>query len=308
MEKTKPLILQFLDYTAKPRLCESQKLPWYMIVFNIFRLWSLSFLLSMIFALLANFLLNQAGYSDEDFKLVELITGFSPLFIFLLVVFWASISEELGFRLWLRFSPVKWGLGLAFFVFFLTSLIRLPFIPEQYFTFSSGLGFLTSFLLIGSVFFLIFLLLKRENIGKIVETFFKRNFPFFFYTLAIFFAVIHITNYDVDLKTIWYFAPILIFPQLLLSFVISFIRMKYGFLWAVLTHSLNNAIAVTPLLFLAPILENESLFLEGVYIVEELSFYEMYLVVVIGFFLLMVFFLCFLSILSLLLEFTKREE
>ena len=228
---------------------------------------------------------------------------------FLLVVFWASISEELGFRLWLRFSPVKWGLGLAFFVFFLTSLIKLPFIPDQYFTFSSGLGFLTSFLLIGSVFSLIFLLLRKEKVSKVVESFFKRNFPFFFYSLAIFFAVIHITNYDVDLKTIWYFAPVLIFPQLLLSFLISFIRMKYGFFWAIATHSLNNAIAVTPLLFLAPILENESLFLEGAEtIVEELSLYEMYVVFVVGFFLLLIFFLCFLSIFSLLLEFTRRGK
>ncbi len=308
MQKSKPLILQVLGYIAHPVVCEYDRAPWYLTILNVIRLWSLSFVFAVFFALLSNLLLQDAGYSQEDFKLTELITDFSPFAIFFLVAIWAPVSEEVAFRLWLKFSPFKWALGIGFFLLFLVLLIEPPFFPEEMLLLDSSQGILNSLGFLSISFVLIFSVLKVKAISFFVESFFKKYFHVFFYTLALLFAFIHLTNYDVDFKEIWYFAPLLIFPQLFLSFIITFIRMKYGFFWAMFSHSLNNIIAITPILLLSSVLEKDFFELETNALFETFSYTEIFLILICGFFLLLVFFVCLVSILSLLLEFTRNRD
>ncbi len=302
MEKTKPLVLDFLHYILKPKVRVEEKPELKKILFNVVRLWSAIFLVSMFFALLSNFLLSKSGYSEEDFVLSEILKDFPYFTVFLLVVVWAPISEEIAFRLWLRFSPAKWGLGLGFFLLFTFSLI--PQIPEDFFTFNSWNGFLNSIGLISLTFVFVFSILKIKKVGFLVQRFFERNFRFFFYTIALFFAIIHIENYDVDLKTIWYFAPMLIFPQIFLSFAISFIRMKYGFLWAIFTHAINNFVAITPLLLLAPLMDMQDFTMEAL---QDMSATNVFILLFVCFFFFLLLNVCIFSIGSLILDFTRRR-
>ncbi len=294
-----PLILQFLRYIASPKVCKNENLTFRRKVFNILRLWSLSFALAVCFALFITICLQSFGYSEESHKLNEFFVEFSPLTLVLIVVFWAPITEEIAFRLWLKYSPLKWGLGLSFLIF--GSII---YFSEGFFTFETIQGVGASLLLIFSLFSFIFFILRNSKIDLIAKEFFKKNFRFFFYILAILFAAIHVVNYDVDLKKIWYFAPFLVFPQLFLSFTLSFIRMKYGFVWAVFTHALNNAVSITPILLFSPILEKD---LENLDI-NSLGFYEISIFLAYAFFALLFFSFCLFLIISLFLEFTKGRR
>lgn len=307
MNNKEPLIQKFLKYVSKPTVKVEQKPPFKEMVFNVARLWSVIFLFSMFFALLSNFLLAQEGYSEDDFAITKIAEEFPYLLVFFMVVIWAPISEELGFRLWLRFSPINWALGLGFLAMFLVSFPILPFIPEEFFTLDSAEGLARTALLVFAVSSIVYLLLGIDVVKNLTKDFFEKNFKFFFYFLAIVFAALHVTNYDVDLREIWYFAPILVFPQLFLSFTISFIRMQYGFSWAIVTHALNNFVAITPLLLIMnlnlELLED----MEFENIMEHISYSDLLFLFLASFFLILVFSFCLFSLLSLTIEFTRRR-
>jgi hypothetical protein len=57
--------------------------------------------------------------------------------------------------------------------------------------------------------------------------------------------MLHITNYDLTTKIIL-LTPVLVLPQLIGGFDMSFVRMKYGFLTGLLFHCTNNFISFLP--------------------------------------------------------------
>ncbi len=308
MNNEQSLIKKFLGYTINPKIAVGQKPRWQVILFNVVRLWGLVFLLSMFFALISNILLTEFGYGEEDFAITQIVMDFPYLLILFLVVVWAPFSEEIAFRLWLRFSPFNWALGLGFVALFLTALFEVPFFPENYFVFDSWVGTLSSILLVFFVGSIIYSLLSIERIASLVKKFFHKNFKYFFYTLALLFGAMHIANYDVDLKQIWYFAPILVFPQIFLSFAISFIRMNYGFSWAIFTHALNNVVAITPVLFFLPLLEKmDSVSFEETEFLEIFSINEVILILGVFSFLSFIFMVCIFSVISLVYEMVKKN-
>ncbi len=308
MKSQKPLLKQFLEYIKRPTVDVPKKPEFSKIFFNVVRLWSVIFLASMFAAFVANLLLAEYGYTEDDFAITQVVADFPYLLIFLLVVVWAPISEEIAFRLWLRFSPLNWGLGFGFLGIFALSFFNIPFVPENFFTLDSGMGIVSmiSFVFLTMVF--VKWILSFEKIALRSKKFFKRNFKFFFYISAVAFAALHIENYDVDLKTVWFFVPILVLPQFLLSLGISFVRMKYGFSWAIFTHALNNVVAITPALFLLPLFKREISSFENLDFLEAFSMYEIFLVFAVFSFLMVVFLVCFLSLTSLILEFTKKQN
>lgn len=309
MKNSKPLIKAFFQYIAKPVIEVDASPDLRTILFNVVRLWSVIFLVSMFFAMIANFMLAQEGYGDDDFAITRVATELPRLILFLLVVVWAPVSEEFAFRLWLRFSPLNWAVGFGFLFLFLASFFDIPYLHEDLFTFNSGIGILSSASLLLLTGLVIYSLLSVRNVGTNVEKMFRKNFRFIFYFITIFFAFLHLSNYDVDLLSIWYFAPILIAPQFLLSFGISFVRMNYGFFWAVFMHTLNNLVAVTPLLFLAPILFGmENLHFESEEVFEIFSMTEIFTIIFVGMFLLLVFTICILSVFSLTFEYLRKDK
>jgi hypothetical protein len=62
------------------------------------------------------------------------------------------------------------------------------------------------------------------------------------------FAFMHIFNF-IDLEVWMYFIfPILTAPQILMGYILSFTRLKYGFLFGVLLHMLINFTVSLPLI------------------------------------------------------------
>ena len=312
MTVNKPLIQQFLEYLRKPTLEVGVKPSWQIILFNVVRLWALVFVCSIFFAMLSNLILGKSGYSEEDFAITEIVMDFPYFLVFVLIAIWAPISEEVAFRLGLRFSPINWALSLSFLLLFFLSAIDLPFMSENFLTLNSWKGTFSTTIFILFTALLIFRILSYKKIASVFEKLFRKNFRFFFYTLAILFGALHIMNYDINLREMWFYTPILVAPQLLLSFTISFVRMHYGFAWAVFTHAFNNVVAITPILFLLPAIESldgvELGNIENMEIFEIFSVSEIMLVLAVSIFLLVVFLVCFVSVFSLFFEFLKKNN
>jgi hypothetical protein len=146
------------------------------------------------------------------------------------VAFIGPIAEETMFRLSLRFKPIYFSLSLAVMAGLISREIT---------------GKLNSLLIFILIFMLIYQIASRYS--SFLESFWKNHFRCIFYFFPILFGLVHIFNYRfTDVNQYW-IAPLLVFPQLALGFVLSVTRIYYkkGFLLGILVHVLLNSIAVS---------------------------------------------------------------
>ena len=61
---------------------------------------------------------------------------------------------------------------------------------------------------------------------------------------AILFGLVHIANFAPINTTIWFLYPIYVLPQVVLGYLIVFLRLKHGFIYGLGLHILVNFIAV----------------------------------------------------------------
>ena len=66
-----------------------------------------------------------------------------------------------------------------------------------------------------------------------------KSFKIAFYSFALLFGLIHITNYELSTKIIL-LSPILILPQLLGGGYLGYIRVRFGLRWSILLHATFN--------------------------------------------------------------------
>ena len=70
----------------------------------------------------------------------------------------------------------------------------------------------------------------------------NNHFRVWMYISAMLFGFVHISNFADFLSIdIWKY-PLLVFPQLCLGLAAAYIRLRYGFKYSVLLHSVNNFI------------------------------------------------------------------
>ncbi len=74
----------------------------------------------------------------------------------------------------------------------------------------------------------------------------KSYFNYIFYILTLIFGFIHISNFELTKSTIL-LSPILVAPQISVGFILGFIRVRFGLVWAMALHSLYNLILIGPL-------------------------------------------------------------
>lgn len=98
------------------------------------------------------------------------------------------------------------------------------------------LEFHKSYLFLSIYFFFVLLLLSY----KTSSAFFKNHFKIFFYTLAIIFAVLHIFNFSGIDSVKHVLIVLLVIPQFILGIILGYLRISYGFLYAVGFHTIIN--------------------------------------------------------------------
>lgn len=77
-----------------------------------------------------------------------------------------------------------------------------------------------------------------------IKRFYRINFGIFFYFMALFFAIVHFSNYNHTQELLLYL-PFLVLSQFFIGLILGFVRIKFGFLWAVFYHALYNFILFT---------------------------------------------------------------
>lgn len=155
----------------------------------------------------------------------------------------APLFEEIAYRWGLRFSPVRTAVSLGLIVFYwlpyggtysADSLMAVISQPGFYLMLGMGLVVgLTAFFLFSMDYF-------EHRVGQ----WWERNFGLVFYVSALLFGLMHIFNVSDLSLTVVTLAPLITFQQILLGLFNGYVRMKYGFVQAIVQHALFNLVPV----------------------------------------------------------------
>lgn len=180
------------------------------------------------------------GGEDLPHALEALQKTIPPLMMFMVAVVGAPIAEELMFRF-----PLKniYLLEILMNVFFATVIYM---VLGSFVKLEIVLGIILTCVLIRLVYFFQHNQDRFKKHNYLLR--FKRYFPYYFYGVALFFAWVHLFNFDISVDK-WWMTPILVSPQLILGLLLGYIRMKYGILYSIMVHALNNAIPMMLLIF-----------------------------------------------------------
>ena len=192
----------------------------------------LKLILILIFFKLLSFGLYHVLHINNIFTMPThlgrgILNDYSPFVQLLIITIYAPIFEELLFRIGLKFS--KWNfiimtVGLSYF--------GLRIIPDF-----EWFHRLIIALIIGII---IFLNLNKNNLD-FLSKFWIKNKRMIFYGLLLLFGLIHLVNYDLNLKVLS-FTIIIILPHIIGGFVYSYARFNSGIILAICLHSLNNGL------------------------------------------------------------------
>ncbi|MEM1312299.1 MAG: CPBP family glutamic-type intramembrane protease [Patescibacteria group bacterium] len=231
-----PLIQDILSFIRQPKAnSENANITTLSKAKLVMRVTCLAIFLVFVIGLITDNLVKISGYSQEDNNIIiDYLSSTSAWEVILIIVILGPILEELAFRLYLKPYKRSFLIGIYFYLLLLISTL---------FSYTESLT--NAYYLIGSVIFATliiigsFIFIKKVWIEKVIEKYFR----FLVYLSTITFGLIHITNYE-NLNQYWWLSLLLVLPQLIVGAVLPYVRVRLGFIWSILTHSLYNAILV----------------------------------------------------------------
>lgn len=171
---------------------------------------------------------NNKKISYTGFKLL-LISGFL-----------IPITEEVISRLWLKFNKYYLPISLSLFTFFFSFVFifdneidSLFLLPLEIF----------KCLLISVLIFFIVLKIVLKNIDKLTFIF-KKYILGVIYFSSLTFSLLHLSMYNFDAKSSVYFLPFFLLPYFIAGVLLSYTRLKLGFLVVMLFHILHNSLFI----------------------------------------------------------------
>lgn len=240
--------LDFVNFLKNPTLNPNSefKKSWLFWLVLISGTQFLAFLLGFI----ASTVLVKLGFEGQN-SVQEAILNY-PIWLFILLAsVQAPITEEIAFRLFLKPSYWRWIIAFFGFTFYAQQFLPADSPVLNYQIFPS-FNYLTA-ALINSLLLSLILGVIWKYYPKLrlhLESFFTQKFGWFFYLSALLFGAIHIQNYS-GLDRLWWLAPFLVIPQTLIGLVIGYLRLRMGFKWGVLAHSLYNTVTALPIIILS---------------------------------------------------------
>jgi uncharacterized protein len=216
-------LLIIWEYLRHPKYIKTEKINWSLFIASIF----LGYLFIFPFGLFSGMLLKLFSFSDSDFRL-------GTIKIILAGILIAPLLEEFLFRLVLVPTYKNFVLlSIISFICAILSILKL----------SHTLCFIFLVLFVTT-----FLALLNVRVFKKVQFLLLRNFKLYFYVDCIIFGFYHLTNYSPVNWKLMVLAPLILLPQIILGTFIGTIRMKYGFLYAVIFHAIYNVFPVLSML------------------------------------------------------------
>ena len=186
----------------------------------------------LLMFLVDDFLINKMGFPSV-FKLMmesqKNIKGYYGIFM---VVILGPLVEELIFRLIL--VPKRRNIAISTFVF---SFLVLN---KTYYIIKIDWLLLVSLVVSGLLSFLVFNLLKRN---PEIETAIGKRQKIITMVSVVLFGLGHIANIETLHWELALLYPVYVLPQMILGYIFSVQRLKLGFIWGLLFHSMNNLMA-----------------------------------------------------------------
>ena len=219
----------------------TDKIKWLLFLL-VFEMPFMLVALSLYYLLVTNGLVNS-----ENHLIGELIKNNNITFIVIFLILVGPFIEELIFRLPLRYKKANF-IPLTVVILFFTGTLLFKKLHLS-------LALSIPLFVVFTAFSIFYIFNRRmaENRDKFLTS----NYPYFFYSLTILFALIHISNFSYSVSLLL-FAPIIVLPQFVAGFLFGFIRIKQGFIWGFFLHALHNAIFILPVL-LFPYFNNPKL-------------------------------------------------
>lgn len=91
-------------------------------------------------------------------------------------------------------------------------------------------------------------LVNKDQLQQGAQRLWKASYAYFFYSMAIIFGLIHLTNFT-NAKSIILLAPFLTMTQLFGGLIIGYIRVKIGFIWGYTYHAAHNLLWLSLAIF-----------------------------------------------------------
>ena len=186
----------------------------------------------LLMFLVDEFLIKKMGFPSVFKLMIESQKKIKGYYGFFLVVILAPVVEELIFRLIL----VPKRRNIVIFTFVFSFLI----INKTYYLIEIDWLLLMSLAVSGLLSFLVFKLLKRK---PEIETAIGKRQKIITMLSVVLFGLLHIANIE---NLHWELAllyPVYALPQIILGYVSSVQRLKLGFIWGLLFHSMINLMA-----------------------------------------------------------------
>ncbi len=183
--------------------------------------------------LVVNYYKIPSLLNHDVLKSIRALTN-NSFYIMFLAAFFVPTVEETMFRLWLSFEPrhiaISFSAILTYLIFGLKDLFNVNL---------NALAIILSFIVISLV---IFRALRDKHteqyLGRFISIRVVGSIS------AISFGLVHITNFTPINMNIWFLYPIYVLPQVVLGYLIVFLRLKHGFTYGLGLHILVNFIAV----------------------------------------------------------------
>ena len=190
--------------------------------------------ISKIYSDLFHFLKNP----DEDKSDLTLKDKWRIIFLILLLDFAIAFSSIIIINLFEEYKILKLDyvdifIDKSFLFILILAGIIIPIFEE--FIFRFPLTYQRNYF-----FRAIFFLFKTK--GKIV---WNKYYKFIFYSFALIFALIHLTNYNNNSLEFFLLTPFIVLSQFVGGLTLGYTRLKLGLIWSILQHSLFNSIIFT---------------------------------------------------------------
>ena len=186
----------------------------------------------LLMFLVDGFLIKKMGFASVFKLMIESQKKIKGYYGFFMVVILAPVVEELIFRLIL--VPKRRNIAIFTFVFSFLVLNKTYYINKIDWL------LLMSLAVSGLLSFLVFNLLKRK---PEIETAIGKRQKIITIVSVVLFGLGHIVNIETLHWELALLYPVYALPQMILGYVSSVQRLKLGFVWGLLFHSMINLMA-----------------------------------------------------------------
>ena len=186
----------------------------------------------LLMFLVDEFLIKKIGFPSVFKLMIESQKKIKGYYGFFLVVILGPLVEELIFRLIL--VPKRRNIAIFTFVFLFLVLNKTYYINKIDWL------LLVSLVVSGLLSFLVFKLLKQN---PKIETVIGKRQKIITMVSVVLFGLGHIANIETLHWELALLYPVYVLPQMILGYIFSVQRLKLGFIWGLLFHSMNNLMA-----------------------------------------------------------------